>query len=136
MERSRMAPHRRALLAGIGAGAFASLAGGRALGAPASPLTTINRAWVVSESEALAWHRFKDSKGPALTGNESWRSFLGFLERKLKAYGCVDVHRSAWTFKRLVTSTWPDDSKWGLVSNGRRVPVANFGANCGTTGPR
>src|SRR3982751_6027370 len=131
-----MVLQRREVLAGLGAGAMAGLAGSMARAATGSPLTTINRRWLVSESEAMAWHRFKDSKGPALTGNESWRSFMGFLEAKLKEYGCVDVHRSAWTFKRLVTSVWPDDSKWGLVSNGRRVPVANFGANCGTTGPR
>jgi hypothetical protein len=131
-----MGLQRRELLAGVGAGAIASLAGGLAEAAPPSPLTTINRKWLISEDEALAWHRFKDSKGPALTGNESWRSFLGFLETKLKGYGCVDVHRSPWTFKRLVTSVWPDDSRWGLVADGRRIPLANFGANCGTTGPQ
>lgn len=126
---------RRDLLCGLGAGAAASLVGARAYGATDSALLKTNPNFVVSEAEAIAWHRFKDSRGPALTGNESWRSFMGFLEAKLKAYGCVDVHRSAWTFKRLVTSIWPDDTKWGLVSNGRRIPVANFGANCGTTGP-
>lgn len=127
---------RRNLLRALGAGAVAGLLPARVLAAAGSPLTTINPAWVVSEREALDWHRFKDSKGPALAGSESWRSFVGFLETKLKEYGCVDAHRSAWTFNRLVTSVWPDDSKWGLVSNGRRVPVANFGANCGTTGPQ
>jgi hypothetical protein len=125
---------RRELLYAIGVGA---LAGPRsALAAAGSPLAAINYPWVVSEQEALDWHKLKDSKGPALTGNESWRSFLGFLETKLKEYGCVDVHRSPWAFNRLVTSVWPDDSKWGLVSNGRRVHVANFGASCGTTGPQ
>jgi hypothetical protein len=127
---------RRDMLRALGAGALAGLGPVRALAAPGSPLTSVNKAWVVSEQEALAWHRLKDSKGPALTGNESWRSFLGFLETKLKEYGCVDVHRSPWTFTRLVTSVWPDDSRWGLVSNGRRTPVSNFGANCGTTGPQ
>lgn len=129
-----MALLRRDLLCALSAGGAASLAGVRAVAAPASPLTTPNPAWVVSEAEATAWHRYKDSRGPALTGNPSWHSFLEFLEAHLKDYGCVDVHRSSWTFKRLVSSMWPDDSKWGLVSNGRRVHVANFGANCGTTG--
>jgi hypothetical protein len=127
---------RRDLLRGLGAGVVAGLAPAPGLAAAGSPLTSINPAWVVSEREALDWHRFKDSKGPALAGSDSWRSFLGFLETKLKEYGCVDVSRSAWTFKRLVTSVWPDDSKWGVVSNGRHVPVQNFGANCGTTGPQ
>lgn len=127
---------RRDLLRALGAGTVAGLAPARALAAASSPLTSINPAWVVSEREALDWHRFKDSQGPALAGSPSWRSFLGFIEAKLREYGCVDIARSAWTFNRLETSVWPDDSKWGLVSDGRRVPVANFGANCGTTGPQ
>lgn len=125
---------RRDFMGVLGAGSLAGLIPVRTLAAVDSPLTKINKAWVISEREALDWHKFKDSNGPALTGNESWRSFLGFLETKLRQCGCVDVHRSAWTFNRLVTSVWPDDSKWGLVSNGRRVKVANFGANCGITG--
>ncbi|MEI9967778.1 MAG: hypothetical protein WDM87_03805 [Terracidiphilus sp.] len=100
------------------------------------PLRRVNLNWVVSEEEAMAWHKVKDSKGPALTGNESWHNFLEFLEVKLKAYRCVDVHRSAWMFDRIETSNWPDDSKWSLVSNGRRMTVANYGANCGLTGPQ
>ena len=134
-----MALGRRTVLQGLGAGVVAGIMAGRqAYGAPqlAVALDGPPRPdWVVSKKEAMEWHRFKDNKGPALTGNESWRSFLGFLEAKLGAYGCVDIHRSSWTFKRLVTSIWPDDSKWGLVSNGRRVQVANYGANCGLTGP-
>lgn len=127
---------RRHVLRGLGAGAAIGLMPMRAIAAAGSPLTTINRDWIVSPEEALDWHRYKDSKGPALAGNESWRSFLAFLETRLKGYGCVDIRRSPWTFPRLETSMWPDDSKWGLVSNGRRVHVANFGANCGTTGPQ
>jgi len=125
---------RRDILRGLGAGVAVGLVPMRALATAGSPLTTINHSWIVSQKEALAWHRYKDNKGPALTGNDSWRSFLAFLETKLKDHGCVDVQRSPWTFTRLATSIWPDDSKWGLVSNGRRVHVANFGANCGTTG--
>jgi hypothetical protein len=130
-----MTLRRRTVLAGIGAGATASLVGVQANGAAASALLHANPRWLVSEAEALDWHRYKDSNGPALTGNASWRAFLEFLEQKLGEYGCVDVHRSPWTFKRMVSSVWPDDSKWGLMLNGRRVHAANFGANCGTTGP-
>ncbi len=100
-----------------------------------NPLQQVFPDWVVSESDALAWHEVKDAKGPALTGNDSWRSFLKLLETKLKEYGCVDIHRSTWMFNRMETSDWPDCSQWSLVSNGRRVTVANFGANCGLTGP-
>ncbi|MBN8816194.1 MAG: hypothetical protein J0J06_12190 [Sphingomonas sp.] len=124
---------RRDVLLTLGAGVAARAVPVRA-GAAGAPLKTINRAWIVTPKEAVDWHRYKDDNGPALTGNDSWRSFLAFLETKLKAYGCVDVRRSPWTFQRLVSSVWPDDSKWGLVSNGKRIHVANFGANCGTTG--
>jgi len=103
--------------------------------AQSHPLTRINPAWVVSEDEAIAWHEVKDDKGPALTGNASWRQFMAFLETKLNEYGCVDVHRSSWMFRRLETSLWPDDSKWSLASNGRPVVLSNFGANCGLTAP-
>jgi hypothetical protein len=103
--------------------------------ASASPLEQVNPDWVVSEQEAMAWHKVKDDKGPALTGNASWHNFLEFLEAKLKEYGCVDVHRSSWMFDRMESSYWPDTSKYGLVSNGRRMTVANYGANCGLTGP-
>lgn len=127
---------RRDMLRALGAGTLAGFAPAGAFAAAGSPLATINPAWLVSEREATDWHKFKDSKGPALAGSESWRSFLEFLEVKLKEYGCVDVRRSPWTFNRLVTSVWPDDSKWSLVSNGLRVPLGNFGANCGTTGPQ
>jgi hypothetical protein len=125
---------RRQLLLGLGASSLAGLPI-RSL-AQQSPLPArTNPLWVVSEQEAIGWHRVKDELGPALTGNASWRQFLGFLEAKLAEYGCVDIHRSPWTFTRLESSTWPDDSKWGLVSDGRRVPLSNFGANCGLTGP-
>jgi hypothetical protein len=99
------------------------------------PLRRVNPNWVVSETEAMAWHKVKDSNGPALAGNASWHHFLEFLEAKLKEYRCINVHRSSWMFDRMETSYWPDDSKWSLVSNGARLTVANYGANCGLTGP-
>ena len=125
---------RKRLLLGLGAAGFAALPIG-AGEARSRWLTRVNPRWVVSESEAVRWHEVKDEKGPALTGNASWRQFLALLEAKLNEYGCVDVHRSPWMFTRLESSTWPDDFKWGLVANGRRIPLSNFGANCGLTGP-
>jgi hypothetical protein len=117
-----------ASLLGCPAALAAGVAGHRAL-------TRVHAPWVVGEDEALAWHRIKDERGPALTGNASWRQFLEFLEAKLRDYGCADVHPSAWDFERLETSVWPDDSGWSLMSDGRRVATSNFGANCGLTGP-
>lgn len=90
--------------------------------------------WHVSAEEALAWHRIKDSHGgPTLTGSESWKHFIGFLEAQLTAYGCVDFIRNRWNFNRWVTSEWPDASHWTLAINGRPVPVASYGANSGAT---
>jgi hypothetical protein len=125
--------NRKRLLLGLGAVGFSVLSID-AVEARSRWLTRVNPRWVISENEATQWHQVKDEKGPALTGNESWRQFLAFLEAKLHEYGCVDVHRSPWMFTRLETSFWPDDSKWSLVSNARRVPLSNCGANCGLTG--
>lgn len=125
---------RRSFLAGLGAATLAGRCAESRAGAPPA-LTRVNKSWVVSEEEAVAWHRVKDSHGPVLTGNAAWHRFMSFLETKLAEHGCVDIHRSSWMFRRLQTSTWPDDSKWSLISNDRPVPLANFGANCGLTGP-
>jgi hypothetical protein len=122
---------RRRLLLGLGAaglmpfplGATDALRGG-------SP---VDARWLVSEREAIEWHKVKDATGPALTGNASWQHFMSFLETKLGEYGCVDIHRSPWTFTRMRSSTWPDDSKWSLAVDGHRVPLSNYGANCGLT---
>lgn len=132
---------RRSLLQGVGASSIAGMLGlsasAFALGGPetAAGLSKPHDAWLPTEAEATAWHAYKVSKGPALTGNASWQSFLAFLEEHLGALGCEDIHRSPWTFDRMVSSVWPDTSKWGLVVGGKPVNVANFGANCGITGP-
>lgn len=91
--------------------------------------------WVISEAEAIGWHRAKDEHGPALTGTESWRRFMAFIEERLRAYGCADIARAAWPFTRRFSSTWPDASGWSLTCEGRAIEVANYAANCGLTGP-
>lgn len=125
---------RREILALIAGGAAAGL-GASCAPARTSTRPIVNESWVVSDAELIDWHRQKLEKGPALTGTESWRQFMTFVENKLNEYGCADVHRSSWMFKQLETSTWPDDSGWSLVSDGRSVPLSNYGANCGLTGP-
>jgi hypothetical protein len=102
---------------------------------PTQHLTRVRDDWVLSETEALAWHAVKSEKGPALTGNASWQQFVGFVEDKLGEYGVVDIERNQWTFDRWHSSDWPDRSNWSFVSNGRQVEVANYGANSGSTGP-
>ena len=106
--------NRKQFVFGMSAAGLVSMTSAPGMAAAVPALTQINPDWLVSEEEAFAWHKVKDSKGPALTGNKSWHNFLQFLEVKLKEYGCVDVHRSPWTFDRIETSYWPDDSKWSL----------------------
>jgi hypothetical protein len=90
---------RKQLLVGLTAAGLAAFPGESA--AASRWLARVNRRWLLSEDEAVAWHRLKDEGGPALTGNASWRHFMSFIGAKLGEYGCVDVHRSSWKFRRL-----------------------------------
>jgi hypothetical protein len=98
-------------------------------------LTNVRDDWIPTEAEALEWHAVKNDKGPALTGNASWQQFVGFVENKLGEYGVVDMRRNQWSFERWHSSEWPDRSGWSLVSGGKQIKVANYGANSGSTGP-
>ncbi len=98
-------------------------------------LAEVRDDWILSEAEALKWHRLKDEKGPAFTGNASWHHFAAFVEQKLDEYGVVGIRRNQWSFDRWHSSEWPDRSKWSLVSGGEEIEVANYGANSGSTGP-
>ncbi len=98
-------------------------------------LTTVNPEFMISTSEALAWHQYKDQIGPTYSGNESWHKFLSFIKKKLKVLGVKDLTANEWTYTRWHTSDWPDDSKWALKSDGRSVKVAHYGAYSGATGP-
>jgi hypothetical protein len=98
-------------------------------------LTDVQDDWILSEAEAIAWHEVKDEKGPALTGNLSWHQFLDYVEEALGKHGVVDMQRNQWSFDRWHSSEWPDNSNWSLISNGVELPVANYGANSGSTGP-
>lgn len=99
----------------------------------ASALTRVDPSFMVTAQEALEWHRLKDEHGPALSGNPSWQKFMGFVEDKLREYGAVGIERNAWTYSYWSTTEWPDDSGWSLTSDGKRVRVASYGANSGST---
>jgi hypothetical protein len=90
---------------------------------------------MVNVNEAQEWHRFKDEGGSTFSGSSSWRRYLEFLEKKLKECGVVDFERNKWMYERWYTSDWPDDSNWGLTSNGKKIRVAHYGAYSGRTGP-
>ena len=123
---------RRAFIAGGGLGlaTMSSLGGvdsALASGKPGERAT-------LTPAEALEWHRIKDALGgPTLTGSESWRHFVGFVEDKLLGYGCVGFIHNRWSFDRWVTTEWPDTSHWGLTVGDQSVPVASYGANSGST---
>jgi hypothetical protein len=98
-------------------------------------VTRINPAFMVTPAEVYEWHQLKDKGGPTYSGNASWQAFMAFLERKLAAYGVVDILKNKWTYNRWATSDWPDDSRWTLVSDGTPVKAAHYGAYSGSTGP-
>src|SRR5262245_29207597 len=103
--------------------------------APHQDLRSVNAGFTVSLDQVQRWHAAKDAGGPALSGNASWRTFVGILETELKKLVAVDVSRNAFTYDRWSTSEWPDTSNWSLVSDGKPVRVASYGANSGTTPP-
>jgi hypothetical protein len=98
-------------------------------------LTTINPAFMITPKEAQEWHVYKDRGGPTYSGNASWRSYMGFVEEKLRQYGVINLTRNTWTYDRWHTSDWPDSSSWTLVSDGQPVRVAHYGAYSGVTSP-
>ncbi|MGD8294234.1 MAG: hypothetical protein PVF37_21140 [Desulfobacterales bacterium] len=97
-------------------------------------LTTVNPEFMITSSQALAWHQNKDQYGPTYSGNKSWHKFLSVVKKELRAYGIKDLTFNKWTYNRWYTSDWPDDSSWSLTSDGRSVKVAHYGAYSGSTG--
>jgi hypothetical protein len=96
-------------------------------------LTRINPKFLITVEEAQKIHAAKDSMGPALSGNASWKNFVGIIETRIRAAGALDVVKNAWTFERWHTSDYPDTSGWSLVSDGKPLRVASYGANSGST---
>ena len=96
-------------------------------------LATVNPEFMVTPSEAQAWHQNKDQFGPTYSGNKSWHKFLSFTKKKLKTLGVEDLTFNKWTYNRWYTSDWPNDSNWSLKSDGRPVKVAHYGAYSGST---
>ena len=129
---------RRTFIAGLGAAVTLAprftLRTLHAAAAAHPALTTVNRAFLASPQQVREWHAIKDSKGgPTIAGSPSWLNYLDLLERELRQSGVVDVFRNPWTYKRWFTTEWPDDSKWSLTVGGKKITVANYGANSGLT---
>ena len=100
---------------------------------PAYYLNHINPAYMVAIDDVQKWHAVKDALGPSFSGTPSWKMQMMVIETKLRDYGAVDIQRNNRKYNRWSTSFWPDDSNWTLVSNGKPVRVASFGANSGST---
>ncbi len=96
--------------------------------------TGINEDFLISAEEAYDWHVLKDKGGPTFSGNESWQSYITFIEEKLRGYGVIDIIKNKWTYNRWYTSEWLDSSNWTLISDGEPVKVAHYGAYSGATG--
>src|SRR5262245_31031726 len=105
----------------------------RASAPESGDLTRINPRFLVTVDEAQRWHAAKDAMGPAISGNASWKNFVGIIEQRIRAAGAVDVIKNAWTFERWQTTDYPDTSGWSLVSDGKPLRVASYGANLGST---
>jgi len=117
------------LLALLAAAAFAATADHD----PAWYVNHINPKYLVPTDEVQKWHAVKDALGPAFAGTPSWRMQMTVIETKLRDYGAVDIKRNVRTYNRWSTTEWPDDSHWTLVSDGKPVRVASYGANSGST---
>ena len=97
-------------------------------------LTKINKKFLPAAKEVHSWHAIKDSKGgPTLTGSPSWHNYLEMLEREWRALGVTDIFRNPIRYTRWYTTEFPDDSNWSLHIDGKKIRVANYGANSGQT---
>ena len=95
--------------------------------------SNLNPAWLMSAEETHSWSQVRNACKPAMTGSPNWHDYLQFLEGKLVEFGVVDVFKNKWTFDRWWTSEEP--SRWGLVSDGKEMDVAFYGAYSGSTPP-
>lgn len=100
-----------------------------------APISGVDRAALPTEAEVMAWHRLKDQGPAAFSGSPAWQGYIEFVERELHATGVTDITRNAFDYGRWHSSEWPDDSGWKLLSDGRPVQVASYGAYSGDTGP-
>ncbi|NNJ99675.1 MAG: hypothetical protein HKP58_04615, partial [Desulfatitalea sp.] len=99
-----------------------------------SDLVNINPRYMMTPQEAYALHLNKDNNGPTYSGNPAWHKYMKLNEKLLKACGVADITKNAWRYDLWHTSEWPDNSGWSLVSDGRSVEVASYGAYSGSTG--
>src|SRR5215471_10001258 len=129
---------RCALLASVGivaAGVSLAVANAADPTAVSPKVMKVDTASLLSASEIQSWLDQKDSWGPAYTAGPGWKKFMAFIHAELKAVGAVDVVDHPFPYTRWYTTEFPDKSGWSLLSDGKRVDVASYGTQSGSTGP-
>jgi hypothetical protein len=91
----------------------------------------LNPNWIITPDEADNWAKVRNANLPTMTGSQNWLNYMGFLEKKLAAFGVVNITKNSWTFERWETSN--DPSQWSLASNGKAIEVAFYGAYSGSS---
>jgi hypothetical protein len=120
------------LLVASTSSAVASSALHTATGGATHPnLTELHSNWIVTADEAYRWASIKNDNLPTLTGSQQWLNYMRFLEDALAEYGAVDAVKNSWEFERWFTAE--DSRQWSLVSGGKPVRVASYGAYSGST---
>lgn len=98
-------------------------------------LTTVDKAQLISPAESTSWFQAKASWGATYTGSPAWKSYMGFIEERLEAYGAQNIVRARFPYERWYTTEYPDKTGWSLTSDGTAVDVASYATQSGSTGP-
>lgn len=98
-------------------------------------LTTVDKAQLISPAESTSWFQAKASWGATYTGSPAWKSYMGFIEERLEAYGAQSIIRARFPYERWYTTEYPDKTGWSLTSDGTAVDVASYATQSGSTGP-
>jgi len=98
-------------------------------------LINVDKAQLISATEATAWFQTKASWGATYTGSPAWKSYMGFIEERLEEYGAQNITRSRFPYERWYTTEYPDKAGWSLTSDGTAVDVASYATQSGSTGP-
>lgn len=97
------------------------------------PQNEANELSVISSDVIQDWHQFKDKLGATLSGSQSWKQYLSFVESKLKQFGVIDIEKNTWRYPHWSTSRGHNNDNWNLVADGVSYKVAHYGAYSGGT---
>ena len=98
-------------------------------------LMAVDRSMMPSPAEIQKWLDQKDSFGPAYTGGQGWKQFMGLIHAEMKSLGMANVTDISFPYTRWYTTEFPDKSGWSFTSGGAPVEVAAYGTQSGSTSP-